>query len=71
MSRMIVYTPYSSPDGHTYMKCKRCKQEFYIVSAAVYHKTVCFCPYCGQEANPRRKYDPDDYENYCNEMLNG
>ena len=61
---MLVLTNYSSPDGHTYMKCKRCKQEFYIVSAAKYYKTICFCPYCGQEANPKRHYDPNDNYNY-------
>lgn len=71
MSYMIVGTNYSSPDGHTYLKCKRCKQEFYVVSAARYLKTVCYCPYCGQERVQQKRYDPDDYENYHNEILNG
>lgn len=65
---MLVLTGFSAPDGHLYMKCKRCKQEFYVVSAARYHKTVCFCPYCGQEAVLKRKFNPSDNED--NEMLN-
>ena len=68
---MLKTTDFSSPDGHRYLKCKSCKQEFYIVNAARYYKTICFCPYCGDSAQPRKHYDPDDYENYYNEILNG
>ena len=48
MKNMIVLSGWSSPDGHLYLKCKRCEQEFYVVSAAKYCKEICFCPYCGQ-----------------------
>lgn len=63
MSRcMLTLTDYSSPDGHQYLKCKRCKQEFYIVSAAIYRKTIGFCPYCGQKAVPDQKHAEKDYD---------
>lgn len=57
---MLKQTEYSSPDGHRYLKCKTCKQEFYVVSAAHYVKTVYFCPYCGDYAN---KIDKLRYRN--------
>ena len=57
---MLKQTEYSSPDGHRYLKCKTCKQEFYVVSATHYAKTVCFCPYCGDYAN---KIDKLRYRN--------
>ena len=47
---MIKWTNFSL-DGHQLLKCKSCKQEFYVVSAAVFEKTVCFCPFCGDYAN--------------------
>ena len=52
---MLKQTDYSSPDGHVYLKCKSCKQEFYIVSAAVFSKTINFCPYCGDYAHKMDK----------------
>lgn len=52
---MLKRTEFSSPDGHVYLKCKTCKREFYVVSAFFYAKTICFCPYCGDEANKPRK----------------
>jgi len=52
---MLKLTEYSAPDGHVYLKCKRCKQEFYIVNAAKYVKTICFCPYCGEPAAKKSK----------------
>ena len=60
---MLKWTNFSSPDGHVYLKCKSCKQEFYVVSAAYYSKTINFCPYCGDHAhkikNLRGKEDED------------
>jgi len=61
---MLKFTDYSSPDGHTYLKCKTCKQEFYIVSAAVYYKTVYYCPYCGDPANKKKKIKDRQEEDY-------
>ena len=68
---MLKRTEFSSPDGHVYLKCKTCKQEFYIVSAARYIKTICFCPYCGDKANKTPKSideksidEEDEYANY-------
>lgn len=60
---MLTLTDFSSPDGHTYLKCKRCKQEFYVVSAAIYVKSIGFCPYCGQRAKPQEKHDEEKYDN--------
>jgi len=48
---MLKSTGFSAPDGHEYLKCKTCKQVFYIVNEAIYIKTICFCPYCGDYAN--------------------
>lgn len=52
---MLKRTEYSSTDGQVYLKCKTCKQEFYVVSAARYAKTVCYCPYYGDYANKTRR----------------
>ena len=52
---MLKQMPFSSPDGHIYLKCKRCKQQFYVVSDSCYAKTVCFCPYCGLGNNSSDK----------------
>lgn len=52
---MLKRTEDISLDGHTYLKCKTCKQEFYVVSSAYYAKTICFCPYCGDYANKLNK----------------
>ncbi len=70
MSYMIVGTSYSSPDGHVFLKCKRCKQEFYVVEGARYRKLVNFCPYCGQE-RVQKRHNEADYGNWENETLNG
>ncbi len=51
---MLKRTEFSSPDGHVYLKCKTCKQEFYVVSAARYLKTICYCPYCGDSDHKKR-----------------
>ena len=51
---MLKRTNYSSPDGHVFLKCKTCKNEFYVVNSAYYAHTVMFCPYCGDCA---RKHD--------------
>lgn len=54
-------------DGHQLLKCKSCKQEFYVVSAAVFEKTVCFCPFCGDYANKIdkiREYEGDEDDDY-------
>ena len=53
---MLKLTNYSSPDGHTYLGCKSCKQEFYVISAARYSKTINFCPYCGDYANRKSRF---------------
>lgn len=52
---MLKWTDHTSTDGHCFLKCKTCKQEFYVVSAAYYAKTVCFCPYCGDFASKTDK----------------
>lgn len=50
MEKMIVPTGFSIAveDSLNLLKCKRCKQEFAVKSSSHYAKTVCFCPYCGQ-----------------------
>ena len=63
---MLKRTDFISKDGHPFLKCKTCKQEFYIVHAGSYYaKTVCFCPYCGDFANKTDKLryrDHDEFE---------
>ena len=58
---MLKRTERVSTDGHAFLKCKTSKQEFYVVSAAYYSKTVCFCPYCGDFA---RKTDKLRYRDH-------
>lgn len=52
---MLKWTNYSSPDGHTFLKCKTCKNEFYVVNSAYYVHSIMFCPYCGDYARKRDK----------------
>ena len=37
------------------LKCKRCKNEFAVINSSAYHKTICFCPYCGQSRESKRR----------------
>ena len=56
MKRMIVYR-------NGWYKCKRCKAEFRIERNNIYSKTLCFCPYCGQQVlRERKKDEQDEYE---------
>lgn len=55
MSLMITFSQWMYDEKHPYLKCKRCKSEFYIKFNSDYSKTVCYCPVCGQPAQPRRK----------------
>lgn len=48
MSNRIVLTKKHSDTGYTFLKCKRCKNEFYVVWNSTHAKTVCYCPSCGQ-----------------------
>ena len=60
---MLKQTNFSSPDGHTFLKCKTCKNEFYIVNSAYYVHSIMFCPYCGDYAckhDRLRKWNKDD-----------
>ena len=67
---MIKATDFSSPTGHTYLKCTQCKQQFYIINSSFYIKTVNYCPYCGTDAREKHT-DPLEFEDYYNETLNG
>ena len=29
------------------LKCKHCKNEFFVYRYGYYYREVCFCPYCG------------------------
>ena len=60
---MLTLAGYSSPDGrHNYLKCKRCAQEFYVVSSALYPRSIAFCPYCGQKAKSEQKNKSNNKE---------
>jgi len=67
---MIKQTEGVSLTGHRILRCKSCKQEFYVASNTSYAKKVCFCPYCGDSADgkakprctPRRRYQIEEIE---------
>ena len=64
MKRMIEYIDgYISEDmPQQLMKCKRCKAEFAILRNAGFYKTVCFCPYCGQQSIKSKSHIDYDKE---------
>lgn len=55
MKNMIKFTgEYMIKDTPSMiLKCKQCKNEFAIIWNSTYVKTICFCPSCGQAANPK------------------
>lgn len=61
---MLKQSEHYSSDRHVYLKCKTCKQEFYVVPAAYYSKTVNFCPYCGDYAHKVKKLKGKEDEDF-------
>lgn len=57
MSSYLSWTPFYGTVNipKRFLKCKRCKNEFFVTWNSGYAKTVCFCPVCGQEARPYKK----------------
>ena len=41
----------------TGLKCKRCKNEFFVYRFGTYYREVAYCPYCGIQSvtEPKRK----------------
>lgn len=55
MAKMISY----SGNGE-WLKCKRCRNEFLVETNSYYSRTVCFCPFCGQERENHKNHKPSN-----------